>query len=60
MVECPRCGGDSTKFGLVPSVKAGKMQRLRCKECGHTFYEKNGRKPTPTDISHNGLDSERL
>jgi len=43
MVECPRCGGDSTKFGLVPSVKAGKMQRRRCKECGHTFYEKNGR-----------------
>lgn len=43
MAQCPRCGGDSTKFGLVPSVKAGKMQRLRCKQCGHTFYEKNGR-----------------
>lgn len=41
-MKCNRCGGEATKFGLVPSVKAGKMQRYRCKECGHTFYERLG------------------
>jgi hypothetical protein len=36
---CKFCGSvNVVKFGNVPTVNAGKKQRLCCQDCGKTFY----------------------
>lgn len=38
--RCPYCGSRKLwKMGLVPMV-GGKKARLKCTNCGHSFYEK--------------------
>lgn len=38
-ITCPRCGSDHiVKAGKRVTVYEGPKQRLRCQECGHTFY----------------------
>jgi transposase-like protein len=37
--NCKKCGSANVvKFGKVPTVNDGKKQRLRCQDCGKTFY----------------------
>ena len=36
---CKKCKSvNVVKFGNIPTVNAGKKQRLRCQDCGRTFY----------------------
>jgi hypothetical protein len=37
-IKCPKCGNSEiVKYGYVPTVSRGILQRLRCNN-GHTFY----------------------
>lgn len=38
MIKCPKCGSEKiSKFGSVPTVSRGVIQRYRCHR-GHTLY----------------------
>lgn len=41
-VKCKRCKSEHiVKHQIVVTVTAGKRQRYKCQECGHTFYEED-------------------
>lgn len=42
--RCPRCGSpDVIKHGIRNTMSKGKRQRLFCKNCARTFYNKEAK-----------------